>query len=817
MRNKIKIIRRFSELVLAVTVAAWSNTCSHAEPLNSLDQITVKVDEADVGISPKFYGIFFEEISMAGDGGLYAELIRNRNFEDSARLDHWVIRSIGAATATATLCPDVPSGGFNRQSALLKVDLPEGTKGEGFLVNNGYFGISVQKGASYNLSFFVKSSSDVLRVRLVDESGTILANTNVKVSQDWTKKNITLRPKSTSHNATLQMGLDAGGEVYLDMVSLFPKKTWKNRKNGLRVDLAEKLDELNPAFVRFPGGCWVEGDTMATSYRWKDTIGELSQRRTQHNLWGYEVGHGLGYHEYLELCEDLGAEALFVINCGMSHKEVVPMDRMQEYVQDALDAIEYANGDISTRWGAERAKNGHPKPFNLTMLQVGNENGGQAYDERYALFYDAIKEKYPEIKLVACLWGGSPKSRPIEILDEHYYNTPDFFINRFHQYDTYDRSGLEIYVGEYAVTQRNGLGALRGALGEAVFMMGMENNADVVTMTSYAPLFVNVNRRSWSPDLINFDSYRSYGTPSYYVQKLFAQNIGTQVVPVEMKVAPLMVDRSKAGGIGLGTWITQAEFKDMKVTVDGKTIYENSGAQMPEWKTHGGSWKVDAGALTQSAAGENNFGYMPMDLTHYTFNVKARKISGNEGFLVLFNAQDERNFFWWNIGGWGNTRHAIEVSADGGKSELGQSVNGKIQTGKWYDIQVEVLPGKIICSLDGVIIHEVSTITETQSVFASASRNDNELIIKAVNLDKVPRMVNFNLDTDRRIVSKGTVFTMSHPDEWAENSLTEPERVAPVAKSIKVSKNGTYELPANSVNVYKLKLSGGKVKAKKTP
>jgi alpha-L-arabinofuranosidase len=525
----------------------------------------------------------------------------------------------------------------------------------------------------------------------------------------------------------------------------------------------------------------------------------------------------MGYHEYLELCEGLGAEALFVINCGMSHKEVVPMDQMQEYVQDALDAIEYANGDISTRWGAERAKNGHPKPFNLTMLQVGNENGGQAYDERYALFYDAVKEKYPEIKLVACLWGGSPKSRPIEILDEHYYNTPEFFINRFHQYDTYERSGLEIYVGEYAVTQKNGLGALRGALGEAVFMMGMENNADVVTMTSYAPLFVNMNRRSWSPDLINYDNYRSYGTPSYHVQKLFAQNIGTQVVPVEMKVAPLMVDKSKAGGVGLGTWITQAEFKDMKVSVDGKTVYENTGSQMPDWRTHGGMWKAEEGALTQSATGENIFAYMPMNLTRYTFNVKARKISGNEGFLVLFNAKDDKNFFWWNIGGWGNTRHAIEVSADGGKSELGQSVNGKIQTGKWYEIQVEVLPGKIICSLDGVKIHEVSTITEMHSVFASASRNDNELFIKAVNLDKVSRMVNFNLDTERKLVSKGTVFTMSHPDEWAENSLTEPERVAPVGKSIKVSKNGTYELPANSINVYKLKLSGDKVRAKKTP
>ena len=808
--NEIKIMKTTSTLALIAAATVWAAATSQASqsPSATQDQITVKIDEPTVAISPKFYGIFFEEISMAGDGGLYAELIRNRNFEDSSKLDHWEERSTGAATAVASLVQDVPTGGFNSQSALLKVDVPEGQKGEGLLINNGYFGISVQKGAAYKLSLFVKGSPGTLKARLVNETGDFLAASKVKVSQDWTKQSLTLRPKSASHYASLQLVLDASGEAYLDMVSLFPKKTWGNRENGLRIDLAKKLEDLNPTFVRFPGGCWVEGDTMATSYRWKETIGKLSERRTQHNLWGYEVGHGLGYHEYLELCEDLGAEALFVINCGMSHKDVVPMEQMDEYVQDALDAIEYANGDTSTRWGAERAKNGHPKPFNLTMLQVGNENGGPAYDERYALFYDAIKEKHPEIKVVACLWGGSPKSRPIEILDEHYYSTPEYFISKFHQYDSYERGGMEIYVGEYAVTQRNGLGALRGALGEAVYMMGMENNADVVTMTSYAPLFVNVNRRSWSPDLINFDNHRSYGTPSYYVQKLFAQHIGSEVVPVEMEVAPLVIDKSTAGGVGLGTWVTQAEFKDMKVTVDGETIYENSGSQVPEWRTNGGSWRVESGALRQTDRSENVFAYLPMELKQYTFNVKARKVSGNEGFLILFNAQDNKNFFWWNIGGWGNTRHAIEVSMDGGKSELGQSVNGNIQTGKWYDIQVDVQANKIICSLDGVKIHEASTITETQSVYASASRNNKELFIKAVNLDKSAREVVFKLDTKRKISSRGTLLTMSHPDEWAENSLTEPERIIPLQKTVKVSKDGVYELPANSVNVFKLTLRG---------
>jgi alpha-L-arabinofuranosidase len=797
-------------LLGGICMFAMACTCT------ATDSIVINADEQTIPVSPKFYGIFFEEINMAGHGGLYAELVRNRNFEDSNKPDHWTAYSLGGASANISISNDVPTGGFNKQSLLLDVNLPTGATGVGAAVNNGYFGISVEKGHNYHLSAFIKGNSDKdLNIWLENEDGEKLAESIINVTTDWSQQTANLKVKKTSHRASLCLGLSNSGAVYMDSVSLFPEKTWKDRDNGMRIDLAEKLQALKPSFIRFPGGCWVEGETMATSYRWKETIGPLSERRTQHCLWGYEVDHGMGYHEYLQLCEDLGAEALFVINCGMSHREVVPMEKMGEYVQDALDAIEYANGPVSTKWGAERAKNGHPEPFHLTMLQVGNENGGSAYDERYALFYDAIKGKYPEIKLVACLWNGMPKSRSIEILDEHYYSTPEFFYNRFHQYDTYKRGEKEIYVGEYAVTQKNGQGALRGALGEAVFMMGMENNSDVVTMTSYAPLFINVNKRSWNPDLINFDNHRVFGTPSYYVQQIFSQHLGKFVVPVKSDIQPIEKNIMSGGGIGVGTWMTQAEYKDLMVYVDGKPVYKNSGEIIShlnyDSNEHKRNWdaNVDAsgeGTLKQNSNAENVFTYLPNDFTNYTFSVKARKISGNEGFLILFNAKDKNDYAWWNLGGWGNTQHGIELISGGSKRFLSDRTNGKIETNKWYDIRVEVSTEKVLCFLDNKLVHEVSMLEKSYPVYCSSTRTKDTLFVKVVNLSDAARDIDFQINTKSRIGSTAEFLSMSHPDPWAENSLREPQRVAPICKKIKTSSRLQCKLLENSVNVFTFNL-----------
>ena len=335
----------------------------------------------------------------------------------------------------------------------------------------------------------------------------------------------------------MEISGEGSGTIYLDMVSLMPDQTWKN--HGLRVDLVRITGCIHPKFFRFPGGCWVEGDDFAHMNHWKNTIGNIDTRTPLWNIWGYNATHGLGYHEYLQLAEDLGAEPLFCINAGISHKEVVPLDQMGQWIQDALDAIEYANGSVNSVWGSLRAKNGHPEPFNLKYLEIGNENGQAPYAERWALFTKAIHDKYPDIKLIADDWAGSHPKEPMpEIIDEHYYNNPDWFIWNANKYDSYDRKGPKIFIGEYAVTSNTGNGNLRGAIGEAAWMTGMERNSDIVIMGSYAPLFCNANHKAWPVNLINFDSYRWFGLPSYYVQKMFANNQGTVSLPVHVEKAP---------------------------------------------------------------------------------------------------------------------------------------------------------------------------------------------------------------------------------------------------------------------------------------
>src|ERR1039458_7408408 len=294
--------------------------------------------------------------------------------------------------------------------------------------------------------------SGPLLIRVLSSAGKELAKGEVaRLTGDWKYYTIDLTAAESDSRARLQIAMSGSGTCFLDMVSLMPKRTWK--EHGLRPDLAKMLETMKPSFMRFPGGCWVEGDDMAHMNHWKDTIGNIDARTPLYNIWGYWATHGLGFHEYLQLSEDLGAAPLFCINVGMSHHENIPLDRMGPWVQDALDAIEYANGSANSLWGAARARNGHPAPFNLKYMEIGNENGGPAYHERWALFYDTIKAKYPQMRLVADEWSGRPTNRPIEIVDEHYYSTPEFFIANAGKYDSYDRAGRKVYVGEYAVTQ----------------------------------------------------------------------------------------------------------------------------------------------------------------------------------------------------------------------------------------------------------------------------------------------------------------------------------------------------------------------------
>lgn len=753
-------------------------------------RLTIQADRPTVKVSPTLYGLFFEEINCAGDGGLYAELVRNRGFEDSDRPEHWVVLKDASVTV------DPAPGG-----RCVNVKGPIGSG----ISNQGYWGMHVEKGKPYVLSVKVVAGYEgtTIGATLWGSQGDVIGRVSIPADKSGTRT-VEIVPTRNDPSARLDLTLAAGPQFCIDDVSLFPKNTWKGRPNGLRHDLAELLVGLRPAFVRFPGGCWVEGDTMATAYRWKQTIGDLGTRATVQNLWGYKSTNGLGYHEYLQLCEDLRAAPLFVVNCGMSHREVVPMDKMGEFVQDAIDAIEYANGSIDTKWGALRAANGHPKPFGLKYLEIGNENGGPAYNERYKLFFDAIRAKHPEIVLIANVWGGVPNSAPVEVIDEHYYSTPEFFLQNAIRYDTYDRKGPKVYVGEYAVTQGCGNGNLRGALGEAAFMTGMERNSDVVVMASYAPLFANLNAKAWNPDLIYFDSSRAFGTPSYWVQEMFAKNRPDEVVSASLTGFEPPKGAFPGGGIGIGTWGTQSEFKDLKVVRDGKAVFESSDGK--GLNVESGEWKMEAGAFRQTSGIDGARAWFgDASWARYTFTCRARRLSGAEGFLITVGRRGDKDYLWWNLGGWGNTRHAIELAEGGGKRLVGKQIPGSIETGRWYDVRVDYSPDRIVCSLDGKVMFD-ETFPVANPVHLVAGRTaQGDVVLKLVNSGTQPIELEIDL-AGLKVQDEVAVETLTDPDPWAENTLEKPNRVKPrMSKALVGDGVVRHRFPPHSLTVMRWK------------
>ncbi len=769
-------------------------------------RITVAANQPGHGISPTLWGIFFEDINLSADGGIYPELVRNRSFEDDDRPEFWKFRNAAGAHGECAIDDTRPLNSVNRRSLRIEMDGPF------TLANEGYWGMNIVKGDRYafKLAARAENFSGPLTVRLVSAGGGELAKGEIRnISGDWNYQQQELVAVDSDPKATLEISGPPGGSqgtLFLDMVSLLPTTTWKN--HGLRPDLAEALHGLRPAFMRFPGGCWVEGETIKQMYNWKKTVGDVDARTPLWNIWRYNATHGLGYHEYLQLAEDLGAAPLFCINVGMSHRENVPMDRMGQWVQDALDAIEYANGAGNTSWGARRAAAGHPQPFNLKYLEIGNENGGRAYAERWPLFVKAIRAQYPEIKLVANHWlGGYPTNPMPDIVDEHFYDTPEWFIRHATHFDKYDRKGPKIFVGEYAVTRNCGLGNLRGALGEAAFMTGLERNSDHVIMASYAPLLVNLNHRAWNPDLINFDSSRWYGLPSYYVQRMFAENRGEVSLPtaVESPVAERQLPR---GMIGVGTWKTQAEFRNIKVTApDGQVLFNEDLTQgTGRWKfLGGGDWKAVDGALRQTAekefvralAGDRNW-------TNYTLTLQARKISGAEGFLILFRIRGDEDRTWWNIGGWNNTADAIEAGG-----QLGRK-SGSVETGRWYDLKVVVTGHHVQCYRDGKLEHDLDFDAggDVESLYAVTARDNKtgDLILKVVNVNPKPLETEIIMHGAANLTGKGTATILTSEDSTDENSLGNPTRVSPTTAP--VTFNGAswrHSFPGNSFTVLRLK------------
>jgi alpha-L-arabinofuranosidase len=770
--------------------------------------ISVDVDQRGHAISPTLWGIFFEDINLSADGGVYPELVRNRSFEDSEKPDFWTLSESNGGKSKITIDSSRPLNPFNRHSLRANLD------GSVALENQGYWGMNVVKGDPYNFKVAARAAdgfSGPLTVRLLDTSGRELAKGEVaNLGREWRYQTIELTPANGDPKARLQISAAGNGTFFLDMVSLMPANTWKN--HGLRPDLVGSLDQLHPSFVRFPGGCWVEGDDFAHMNHWKRTIGNVDVREPLWNIWGYNATQGLGFYEYLQMTEDIGATPLFCINIGMSHHEIVPMDRMDEWVQDAIDAIEFANGPTNSIWGSRRAAAGHPAPFNLRYMEIGNENAnGPAYFERWPLFYRAIKEKYPNIQLVADGWGRYGDCPP-DVVDDHFYDTPEWFMRHAGQYDDKDRTGPRVFVGEYAVTQNAGKGNLRGAIGEAAFMTGLERNSDEVIMASYAPLLVNLNHRAWNPDLINFDSSRWYGLPSYYVQQMFSENRGDVVLPVRLDSPAVEVVGKFAGMIGVGTWNTASEFKDIKVTApDGRILLTSDfSTNSAGWKKLGdGEWAVRDGALRQVS--ENGFAHAiagDNSWTDYTLTLKARKISGKEGFLILFHVAGDEDRNWWNIGGWGNTQDAIEY---GGTLD---PKSGQVETGRWYDIRVEVNGKRVKCFLDGQLVHDVDYKNDgaVRALYASASRDDHtgEVILKVVNASAEKMDTAVHLNGANGLARTGEAIVLSSDNPTDENSLDAPEKVSPKTRTLDLSgPDFQHVFPGNSLTVLRIGMQRG--------
>lgn len=550
----------FFPLVLALVFFAVKTTAAPA--------ITIHTGQPGAKINPAMWGVFFEDINFGAAGGLYAELVKNRGFEFPDPLMGWIKISPSLAKGELSVRTDAPFNPNNPHYVRLQ---SEGTAPFG-LSNEGFRGMGVHRGEACDFSAQVRNVADapVLRVQLYGGDGTLLDSVDLKnFSGDWQKYTATLHPRDTDPKARLAVLLVGKGALDVDFISLFPENTWKHRPGGLRADMVQALADLHPGFMRFPGGCIVEGSVLERRYHWKNTIGPVEDRKLLINRWNYEFLHrptpdyyqsfGLGFFEFFQLCEDIGASPLPILNCGMACQfnsgELCPLDQLQPYIQDALDLIEFANGPTDSVWGARRAAMGHPKPFHLQMMGVGNEQWGQQYIDRYEKFAAAIKEKYPDIQLVSAA-GPEPaddrfkfawsKLRLLhaDIIDEHCYATPDWFFNNTHRYDDYDRNGPKVFMGEYAaqsvgVVSTKNRNNLECALAEAAYLTGLERNADVVRIASYAPLFASTEAWQWTPDLIWVDSLHVSLTPNYYVQQLFSRNRGDDVLPVEISGADL--------------------------------------------------------------------------------------------------------------------------------------------------------------------------------------------------------------------------------------------------------------------------------------
>ena len=868
----------------ANTVTAYSKTDA---------DYTLGIDAGDEihDISDLLFGVFFEDINFAADGGLYAEMVLNRSFEFTElaandALHGW--NTVGNAEIEVRSENGLNANNPNYIVIKNNSASPSGIANVGFLD-----GMSIENGKNYKFSVYAKGIdgySGRLYAKLMSGSECVGEGVIDTVSSDWSKYTLTLNcTKTDFENATLQVLAD-NGTVALDMISLFPEDTFKGRENGMRKDLGEKLEELKPKFLRFPGGCIIEGHDYDTLYNWKYSIGtgddgmplefggkygDVAARKQGINLWTdvsatddpYPcfMTYGLGFYEYFQLAEDIGAIGVPVINCGiycqMRGKDGVDIqsDEFAQYVQDMHDLIEFCRGDETTTWGKVRVSLGHKEPFELKYICIGNEQEGEVYFERYQIFLDSFNEAkaenpelYEGIELIYSAGaydathgenylssyeyakeqlGESDVAEDFAgATDQHYYNTPEWFLKNADYYDekNYRRSvdemtdtpyggAIQVFLGEYAAKSNT----LRAALAEAAYMTGLERNGDIVRMAAYAPLFGNLTATHWSPDLIWFNNHQSTGSISYYVQKLFSVNQGSTLLKSTLDGAK--IEQSPLSGkVGIGTWYTSAEFDNVKVVSNetGKTLGSDKFSTLLNFWWNWDNIYDNEDFATKNGKLVQTSTWMPYtetgvvsyfgidEWTDYTYTVEATKLDGEEGFIIPFAVKDSQNCCFWNIGGWGNTVSCIQQIENGIKSgKLPGTVRPcTIETGRTYEIKIVVSGTKAECYLDGELYaeYDFASDAEAEAYHVVSTDENGDIIVKIVNVTETSKVVAVDI-ANADVKSSATVHQVAGDSFNNDNILGAKEDCIMEEFTVNgFSDKFNYTVPAYSVTCIRL-------------
>lgn len=817
----------FKILSISNILTVLFSGCQPEMPLTS--SITIDVEGYSVPVNKQLYGLTVEEINHAVDGGIYAEMIQNRSFEDGVpplncpydpvrkvliTPNGWTIPFIRQdsvpgwrrISSNTYMWPDNKEliNDKNRRSLLVSASAGQET-GRGGIMATGYNGLSLRKGEKYELSLFLKSASMVPKTVGIFLGDSLAETTlsevyNVTPIYEWRKYKHTFTASEDTDNAVLAITADTAITFWVDMVSLFPQKTWKDRPNGLRSDLMEMIAALNPQFIRFPGGSFVEGYTAGTFPVWHETVGDISMRKNFWNVWAYGSTNGMGYHEYLQMCEDLGAEPLYVINSGVTsqsrrprYEDITAMDKL---VQDALDAIAYANQPADSTFGKMRAGNGHPEPFHLKYVEIGSENYGQEYSKRFDLFKKAIDEAYPEVTVIKS--SLIPGKNRMEWTDYHFYSGEDFLIANHNRYETgqYLRRFPAVFIGEFSMGDVSLQGTLRAAIGEACFLLGVENSPEVVKHLAYAPILGNAGYNFQRYPAISFNNNSAVGSPSYYLMKMLADHRGDDWLKTEVET--YSKPQVTFGCASIELFDNSYDFEEVKI--DGRPVAEAT--------VRTGGWKVNNGMLIPDA---NRWNYVLMgdSLAHdYTLSMKVRRNKGSG--QIQLRVRDN--------GKTGEANDHIAMTISPSSSEFYRSAGAvkdtlcspkaySFESNRWYEVKIICKDETVSCYVDGQLIHKVELPPLPSLVsMATLEKETNTILLKVVNTTQHEEKTELNIK-GASVSNEAEILQMTG-EPMARNTFADPHKVVPVSKSISFSLGGpmVYSFPPNSITIMRLKI-----------